>query len=43
MLRSRSSTILEYIWLGGKGEIRSKTRVINRNLQFHFSAVPEWN
>ena len=43
MIRSLSRTILEYIWIGGKGEIRSKTRVINRVLQFHHSCIPEWN
>ena len=29
MLRNNYMTILEYIWIGGNGEIRSKTRVSN--------------
>jgi glutamine synthetase len=43
MIKTFSHTILEYIWIGGRGEIRSKTRVINRHLNFHYSNIPEWN
>jgi glutamine synthetase len=32
-------TICEYIWLGGNGEIRSKTRVFHNNI----STIPDWN
>ena len=39
MLLLNSKTICEYIWIGGKGEIRSKTRVINDINK----PVPEWN
>lgn len=34
-------TVLEYIWIGGNGEIRSKTRVLNRNINDDF--LPDWN
>ena len=36
-------TILEYIWIGGKGEIRSKTRVIHKFIDFDINYIPEWN
>jgi len=35
-------TILEYIWIGGRGEIRSKTRVLH-NYVFDISDISEWN
>lgn len=35
-------TILEYVWIGGKGEIRSKTRVIHKIIS-DVSMVPIWN
>jgi glutamine synthetase len=38
-----SKTILEYIWIGGKGEIRSKTKVIHKLLPFDAQYMPEWN
>lgn len=38
-----SKTILEYIWIGGKGEIRSKTRIIHNCLPFDAIYIPEWN
>jgi glutamine synthetase len=41
--RDISRTVLEYIWIGGKGEIRSKTKVIHRFLPFGISYIPEWN
>ena len=34
--------IFEYIWLGGNGELRSKTRVIHSR-QVNFANIPEWN
>jgi glutamine synthetase len=34
-------TICEYIWLGGNGEIRSKTRVLPNNMKNH--SIPDWN
>jgi glutamine synthetase len=47
MLKANNRTIFEYIWIGGKGELHSKTRVVN---QFFFvdspqdtKYVPEWN
>jgi len=43
MIRENSKTVLEYIWLGGTDEIRSKTRVVNNFLPFDHSYVPEWN
>jgi len=36
-------TILEYIWIGGRNEIRSKTRVINNFLPFDVLSMPHWN
>jgi glutamine synthetase len=37
-------TILEYIWIGGKNEIRSKTRVMNLELsEYNTSLIPDWN
>jgi glutamine synthetase len=41
--RDISKTILEYIWIGGKGELRSKTKVIHKFLPFGISYIPEWN
>jgi len=42
MIRNNYMTILEYIWIGGNGEIRSKTRIsniaINKNID-----MPYWN
>jgi len=43
MIKNNSKTVLEYIWIGGKGEIRSKTRVINEYLTFFASNIPNWN
>ena len=36
-------TILEYIWIGGRNEIRSKTRVIHNFLPFDVLSMPHWN
>ena len=35
-------TVLEYIWIGGNGELRSKTRVLNKNIHT-ITEVPIWN
>jgi glutamine synthetase len=43
MIRMPSKTLLEYIWIGGKNEIRSKARVINRFLKPDPSCIPDWN
>lgn len=43
MIRQQSHTILEYIWLGGRKELRSKTRVINFFLPNDIACMPEWN
>lgn len=44
MIRSPSRTVLEYIWIGGKNEIRSKTRVINNFFSIDDpKSIPEWN
>ena len=52
MLSKSTSIIFEYIWIGGKGEIRSKTRVFkNSNIPlsidipgwFSIDHVPVWN
>jgi glutamine synthetase len=41
--KNASKTVLEYIWIGGKGEIRSKTRVIHHYLRAEAHYIPEWN
>lgn len=43
MIRQPSKTVLEYIWIGGKNEIRSKTRVIYKYLYNSSSIIPKWN
>lgn len=45
MIRQKlpTKTILEYIWIGGKNEIRSKTKVIYHFLPFDINSIPEWN
>jgi glutamine synthetase len=40
MYLSKSKTVCEYIWIGGKGELRSKTRVTKI---MNLSNIPEWN
>lgn len=35
-------TLVDYVWIGGKGELRSKTRVIYSIVQ-SLKDVPEWN
>ena len=46
MLVDCSQFVCEYIWIGGNGELRSKTRVL-RNIQLNSSNfidnIPEWN
>jgi glutamine synthetase len=42
MLRGNYMTILEYIWMGGEGEIRSKTRVLNIAINKNID-IPYWN
>jgi glutamine synthetase len=37
---SNSKTLCEYIWIGGEGELRSKTRVLTN---VSFNNIPEWN
>jgi glutamine synthetase len=40
MYKINTKFVCEYIWIGGKGEIRSKTRIIEHN---GFNKFPEWN
>ena len=43
MEKEKVTEILEYIWIGGKGEIRSKTKVLtNNNIidNFHINNIP---
>jgi glutamine synthetase len=40
MYKINKKILCEYIWIGGKGEIRSKTRVIENT---GFNEFPEWN
>jgi glutamine synthetase len=35
-------TVLEYIWIGGNGELRSKTRVLQKSI-YTLLEVPIWN
>jgi glutamine synthetase len=42
-LESLNKTVIEYIWIGGKGEIRSKTRVFHNFLPFGIKFIPDWN
>jgi glutamine synthetase len=42
MIRNNYMTILEYIWIGGNGEIRSKTRVSNIAISKNID-MPYWN
>jgi glutamine synthetase len=35
--------IIEYIWIGGNGELRSKTRVLNIKHITNLKQIPEWN
>lgn len=37
-----SSTFLEYIWLGGENELRTKTRVIYNTISY-ITDVPDWD
>lgn len=43
MIKVPSKTILEYIWIGGKNEIRSKTRVVNSFLRSDLRYMLDWN
>ena len=43
MIKYNSKTILEYIWIGGRNEIRSKTKVIPHFLPFELVVIPDWN
>ncbi len=43
MIRQFQKTLLEYIWLDGKGQVRSKTRVVNATLPPNIEYIPEWN
>ena len=36
-------TILEYIWLGGKGETRSKTKTVPYKDKYYIEDIEEWN
>ncbi len=38
-----SKTVLEYIWIGGHGEIRSKTKVLPFFLPEDIDNIPNWN
>jgi glutamine synthetase len=43
MIRRTTKTLLEYIWIGGKSEIRSKTKVFPFFLSFDDIYLLEWN
>ena len=42
MFYNNFNTVLEYIWIGGNGEIRSKTRVLNMAINKNID-MPCWN
>lgn len=42
MFRNNYKTVLEYIWIGGNGEIRSKTRVMYISIS-KLVDIPYWN
>jgi len=35
--------IVEYIWIGGNGELRSKTRILNQTCVVNIKQLPIWN
>jgi glutamine synthetase len=43
MFSLKPKTVLEYIWIGGKYEIRSKTRVMDRLISYRVDHIPDWN
>ncbi len=43
MIRRTAKTLLEYIWIGGKSEIRSKTKVVPYFLSLDDIYLLEWN
>jgi len=42
MYKQIPKSVCEYIWIGGKGEIRSKTRIVTHNY-LGIGIFPEWN
>ena len=42
MMRISSDAVCEYIWIGGNGELRSKTRVLH-NIKYKNDKLPDWN
>jgi len=42
MMKITSDFVCEYIWIGGNGELRSKTRVLH-NIKCGNDKMPEWN
>jgi len=42
MLKTNQTIVCEYIWIGGLGEIRSKTRVIKKDDKYN-GCIPDWN
>jgi glutamine synthetase len=45
MMKAYPNIICEYIWIGGNGELRSKTRVIKKyNYEINdLTSIPDWN
>ena len=46
--KKQYTVIAEYIWLGGKGELRSKTKIFSCDKfvdadQYHIDNYPNWN
>ena len=42
MLKMPSDVVCEYIWIGGNGKLRSKTRVL-RDIKYRIDEIPDWN
>ena len=42
MLKTPSDVVCEYIWIGGNGELRSKTKVLH-DIKYGNDEIPEWN
>ena len=42
MIHNNAVSVVEYIWIGGNCELRSKTRVLNVNINLVYD-IPEWN
>ena len=42
MMNISSDFVCEYIWIGGNGELRSKTKVVH-DIKYGNDEIPDWN